>query len=39
MTKQDAIKAFGSGAALARALGITRGGGFAVAYGVGPSAD
>lgn len=25
MTKQDAIKAFGSGAALARALGITRG--------------
>lgn len=25
MTKQDAIAAFGSGAALARALGITRG--------------
>ncbi|MFY2857482.1 Cro/CI family transcriptional regulator [Achromobacter xylosoxidans] len=25
MTKQDAIKAFGSGAALGRALGITRG--------------
>ncbi|RIQ74555.1 hypothetical protein D0838_04980 [Bordetella avium] len=25
MTKQDAIKAFGSGAALGRALGVTRG--------------